>query len=110
MAGTHIEATRGMRLTAVTIVSLLFVGCHGESVPRDYQNSPPAVSHPVDNKSQAPAQHTTRTSDPEPSSGAEGTTAPYVPKVPSPLETPTDTASKGRADLPPNAVVKPPKK
>jgi hypothetical protein len=56
----------------------LVLGCRGESVPRDYQNTPPAVTHPADDPAEAPGAANS-TAMPEPTSGAEGTSAPYEP-------------------------------
>jgi hypothetical protein len=70
------------------MLSLLAAGCRGERPPRDYQNNPPAMTHPVDSKSQSPAQHGMPGPGPEPSSGAEGTVAPNQPVSPIP---PTNT-------------------
>ena len=52
---------------------IILAGCRGEPVPRDYQNNPPAMSHPVDSSAEAPSGQTTGTVVPEPSYGAEGT-------------------------------------
>lgn len=67
-----------MKKLTAAITLFLLAGCRGEKVPRDYQNMPPAVSHPVDNTGETPASGT-NIGAPEPSSGAEGTTAPYEP-------------------------------
>lgn len=47
-------------------------GCRGEPVPRDYQNSPPAVTHPVTSSSETPDAHGMPGASAEPTSGAEG--------------------------------------
>jgi PBP1b-binding outer membrane lipoprotein LpoB len=45
----------GMRRLAIAAASfLILAGCRGEPVPRDYQNNPPAATHPVTNSAQTP--------------------------------------------------------
>jgi hypothetical protein len=51
---------------------LLLAGCRGERVPRDYQNHPPAMTHPPTTSSQTPTANGMRGASPEPSKGAEG--------------------------------------
>jgi len=51
---------------------LSFFACRGEPPPRDYQNSPPGMTHPVLKKSQTPAQNGMPGPSAEPNSGAEG--------------------------------------
>ncbi len=41
-------------------------------MPRDYQNAPPAMTHPPLKKAQTPAQNGMPGPAPEPSTGAEG--------------------------------------
>lgn len=65
------------KLTPALMIFLL-AACRGEPVPRDYQNMPPAVSHPVDKPADAPAKER-EIGIPEPSTGGEGTAAPYEP-------------------------------
>jgi len=50
-----------------------FVACRGEPTPRDYQNAPPAMTHPVKSETQTPTAHGVEAESPQPSSGAEGT-------------------------------------
>lgn len=64
---------------AAAVLSLL--ACKGEAPPRDYQNNPPAMTHPVTSKAQTPSQNGLPAAAPEPSSGAEGTVAPHDPKL-----------------------------
>lgn len=71
-----------MLRTSLAIALLLAAACRGEPVPRDYQNNPPAMTNPVDKAEQAPAPQSS-TVVPEPSYGAEGTSAPYEPTKPS---------------------------
>ena len=56
----------------------MLVACSGEPVPRDYQNAPPAVASPADEKKDTPTQHGMGEAAPQPSSGVEGTSAPYA--------------------------------
>ena len=56
--------------------------CRGEPVPRDYQNAPPDMTHPPDTQSAAPSAGATGQAPPLPSTGAEGTAAPYEPVTP----------------------------
>jgi hypothetical protein len=50
----------------------LLLGCRGEPVPHDYQNTPPAVTHPVTSSGQTPTAHGMPGAAPEPTSGVEG--------------------------------------
>jgi len=83
----------------LAIIAVL-AGCRGEPVPRDYQNAPPAMTHPPDNKNQTPAQHGGGQATPEPTSGVEGTVAPYEQVVPSATGT-TATSSTRIENTPP---------
>jgi hypothetical protein len=51
---------------------LLAVACRREMPPRDYQNNPPAMTHPVTSSAQSPTQNGLPNAAPEPSKGAEG--------------------------------------
>lgn len=53
-------------------------------MPRDYQNTPPAVTHPVTSSQQTPTAHGLPGPGPEPSKGVEG-------KSPAPPEKLKDT-------------------
>ena len=57
---------------AASAALLLLVACRGERPPRDYQNSPPAMTHPPTTSSQTPAANGMPGAAPEPSTGAEG--------------------------------------
>lgn len=59
-----------MRIFLVLIV--LAAACRREVPPRDYQNNPPAMTHPVDSSAQSPTAHGMPGAAPEPSKGAEG--------------------------------------
>ena len=68
-------------VSAAVMLSLL--ACRGEPPPRDYQNNPPAMTHPVTSSSQSPAQNGMPGPSKEPTSGAEGqTTKPINPIAP----------------------------
>jgi hypothetical protein len=61
-----------MRITIVAAFLLLLGACRGEKVPRDYQNAPPAMTHPPTSSAQTPTANGMRGAGPEPSKGAEG--------------------------------------
>ena len=61
-----------MRTVAVAVLALSLAFCRGEKVPRDYQNEPPAMSHPATTSSATPTAHGMPNASPEPSKGAEG--------------------------------------
>jgi hypothetical protein len=62
-----------MRITIIAAsVVLLFSACRGEKPPRDYQNAPPAMTHPPTSSAQTPTANGMRGPAPEPSKGAEG--------------------------------------
>jgi hypothetical protein len=75
-----------MKKLAPVLLMFLLLGCRGEKVPRDYQNMPPAVSHPVDAPSEAPSRER-EIGIPEPSTGPQGTAGPYEPVAPTPTTT-----------------------
>jgi putative VirB-like lipoprotein len=66
----------------LSIIALL-AACRGEPVPRDYQNAPPAMTHPPQTATQSPPARGVQP-PPQPSSGVEGTAAPYQPSNPPP--------------------------
>jgi hypothetical protein len=82
--GTRVELIRTVRKIALAAATLSLFACRGEPTPRDYQNSPPAMTHPVMKKSQTPTQRGLPESSAEPSSGAEGKASPYKPINPLP--------------------------
>lgn len=59
-----------MRISLLLIA--LAAACRREMPPRDYQNNPPAMTHPVDSSAQSPTAHGMKGAAPEPSKGAEG--------------------------------------
>jgi hypothetical protein len=65
------------------LIIAALAACRGEPVPRDYQNAPPAMTHPPQKKSETPAQHGMGQAPPEPNKGVEGTAAPNQPVGPS---------------------------
>jgi hypothetical protein len=70
--GTSIELTSSMRVTVAIAAAVLLAACRGERVPRDYQNTPPAVTHPVTSSQQTPTAHGLPGPSAEPSTGVEG--------------------------------------
>ncbi|HEY3054802.1 MAG TPA: hypothetical protein VGK31_02605 [Thermoanaerobaculia bacterium] len=76
-----------MRRLSATILVMALASCRGEPVPRDYQNAPPAMTHPPQKKSETPTQHGMPGPAPEPSTGVEGkniTRKPTAPVPPTP--------------------------
>jgi len=69
-----------MRLAVVFTAVALLVACRGQRVPRDYQNNPPAMTHPVTSSSDAPSQRGMPGAAPEPNYGVEGKN-PQQPKT-----------------------------
>jgi hypothetical protein len=63
-----------MRTLIPASLSILIAlsACRGEPVPRDYQNAPPAATHPVTSSNETPTAHGMPPASPEPSKGAEG--------------------------------------
>jgi hypothetical protein len=86
------------RMVMIAIIAAL-AGCRGEPVPRDYQNAPPAMTHPAQTQSQTPSAQGMGQAPPEPSKGAEGTSAPNQP-VPVTTDT-TATTSTSVENTPP---------
>lgn len=76
-----------MRYAWIAAVLIALAGCRGEPVPRDYQNAPPAMTHPPQKATQTPTAHGMKGPSPEPSSGVEGkniTRQPTNPEPPQP--------------------------
>jgi hypothetical protein len=61
-----------MRASLLILPLAFLVACRGEPPPRDYQNNPPAMTHPVTTSSQTPTAHGMPGPKPEPSSGVDG--------------------------------------
>src|SRR5207253_8943742 len=53
-------------------LSVLGLACSREAPPRDYQNNPPAMTHPPTSSAQSPAAIGMKGAAPEPSKGVEG--------------------------------------
>jgi hypothetical protein len=70
-----------MRIVMAAVVTLSILACRGEAPPRDYQNNPPGMTHPVTKKSQTPSQNGMPAAAPEPDYGVEGTGKPHDPKL-----------------------------
>jgi hypothetical protein len=77
-----------MRLTMVAAALLLAAACRGEKPPRDFQNAPPAMTHPPTSSAQTPTAAGMPAAAPEPSTGAEGRNITRQPTSPMP---PTQT-------------------
>ena len=69
---------------AASAALLLLVACRGERPPRDYQNNPPAMTHPATTSSQTPTANGMPGAAPEPSKGAEGRNVGRKPVSPLP--------------------------
>src|SRR6266550_3015607 len=82
----HLNSTVPMLRSALAASAalLLLVACRGERPPRDYQNSPPAMTHPPTTSSQTPAANGMPGAAPEPSTGAEGKNVQRKPVAPMP--------------------------
>ena len=83
------KSKKSVKRFIVVIIAAL-VACRGEPTPRDYQNAPPAMTYPADSSTQAPSQHGMGQATPEPTSGAEGTSAPNTQTGPDPKTTTMD--------------------
>jgi hypothetical protein len=86
-----------MRTSILLVVALGLAGCRGEPVPRDYQNEPPAMTHPANNKAQTPTANGMPAAAAEPSSGAEGGGSPYKPVSPLPATSTLKDQAPGSA-------------
>ena len=73
-----------MRSLFLAILVAALMACRGEPVPRDYQNEPPAMTHPPLKKSQTPAANGMPGATPEPSKGVEGRNITQQPASPVP--------------------------
>lgn len=68
---------------AFAALFVLAAACRGETPPRDYQNNPPAMTHPPQTQSQTPTAQGLPPAAPEPSTAVEGkTTKPVDPARP----------------------------
>ncbi len=82
---------------AASAALLLLPACRGEPAPRDYQNNPPAMTHPPTTSSQTPTAHGMPGPAPEPNKGAEGKNVQGKPisPVPPPPKKPPQNAPTG---------------
>src|SRR3989442_11904976 len=71
-----------MRASLLILPLVFLLACRGEPPPRDYQNNPPAMTHPVTSSSQTPTAHGMPGPKPEPNSGAEGKNVTRQPENP----------------------------
>ena len=71
------------RIVCLAAVAAL-AACRGEPIPRDYQNNPPAMTHPATTSSQTPSANGMPGAAPEPSKGAEGRNVDRKPVTPVP--------------------------
>src|SRR5690242_683657 len=78
----RLNSTISMRIYLSLIV--LAMACRREMPPRDYQNNPPAMTHPVTSSAQSPSQQGMKSAAPEPSKGAEGNNVSRKPTSPVP--------------------------
>lgn len=60
-----------MRASLLILPLASLLACRGEPPPRDYQNNPPAMTHPVTTSSQTPTAHG-MPEPKQPNSGVEG--------------------------------------
>lgn len=68
----QLNSSISVRHFAVILV-LALAACRGENPPRDYQNAPPAATHPAQTREESPAAKGMPPPTPEPSTGVEGT-------------------------------------
>jgi hypothetical protein len=61
---------RDMR--ALLILTIMMAACKREIPPRDYQNNPPAMTHPVTSSAKSPSGQGMQGAAPEPNKGVEG--------------------------------------
>lgn len=82
---------------------LFLAACRGEPTPRDYQNSPPAMTHPASSSAQTPSANGMPGAAAEPSSGAEGKNIGGKPTDPlAPTGTMRDQAPAGTTSANPD--------
>jgi hypothetical protein len=61
-------------MRALLIIAILMAACKREMPPRDYQNNPPAMTHPVTSSAKSPSGQGMQGAAPEPNKGVEGKT------------------------------------
>ena len=78
-------------------LTMALAACRGEPTPRDYQNNPPAMTHPVDSSAQSPANQGMPGPRPEATYGPEGQTTKPVTATTATVklrdQAPVDTAT-----------------
>lgn len=94
-----LKLIRFMRKLIVAAIAALLAACRGEPVPRDYQNAPPAMTHPAHKPADTPSANGMGQAPPQPTTGVEGTAGPY--KTVTPPAQPTTTTMK---DTPPTTT------
>lgn len=80
-----------VRGLVMLVVIAALAACRGENPPRDYQNAPPAMTHPPQSKAESPAEKGLPQPLPETSTGGEGKTAVDTPITPPATGTGTTT-------------------
>ena len=80
-----------MRVVFVAALIFALAACRGEPTPRDYQNAPPAMTHPVKSDTQTPTARGVQVESPQPSSGAEGTVVKHDTSTTLPDQAPVTT-------------------
>jgi hypothetical protein len=102
-----------MRSIVCLAAVLALAACRGEKIPRDYQNNPPAMTHPVTKSSDTPTAHGMPGPAPEPSKGAEGKNVTRQPTSPTSTtytlgdQAPTQTTTSSTAATGTQLRVKP---
>ena len=60
------------RMRVLLIIAIVFAACKREIPPRDYQNNPPAMTHPATSSAKSPTGQGMQGAAPEPNKGVEG--------------------------------------
>jgi hypothetical protein len=89
-----------MKRIGMIVIIAAFAACRGEPVPRDYQNAPPAMTHPPQTQSETPTAHGGGQAPPQPSKGVEGPAGQHQPMEPSTTGA-TGTSSTSIENTPP---------
>ena len=71
------------RMRALVIITIFLAACKREMPPRDYQNNPPAMTHPVTSSAKSPSAAGMKGAAPEPDKGVEGKNTTRKPTDPS---------------------------
>jgi hypothetical protein len=59
-------------MRALLIIAIVLAACKRQLPPRDYQNNPPAMTHPVTSSAKSPSAAGMQGAAPEPNKGVEG--------------------------------------